>query len=174
MSLIRPEARKHLDRWRECIAAAAIIAVGIWLGTQTTGLAWWLAVALISFGLFAFYAGLQRARIRPRSGGRGLIELDEGALRYMTGEGGMVVSLPEVVRIEIETTGEGPFVDDLFWLWVTPEGTARIPASAAGSEKMVDALAGFPGARYEQVIVASASTEPRLFIVWQKDRLLVH
>ncbi len=174
MSLIRPEAQKQLHRWRECIAGAFIIAVGVWLGFRTSGIAWWFAVALIAFGLFGFYAGLQRARIRPRSGGRGLIELDEGALRYMTGEGGMVVSLPEVVRVEIETTGEGPMTDDLFWLWVTPEGTARIPASAAGSEKMVDALAGFPGARYEQVIAASGSTEPRLFIVWQKDRLLVH
>ncbi|MCO6384361.1 MAG: hypothetical protein JXQ91_08080 [Vannielia sp.] len=174
MSLIRPEARAHLHRWRECIAAGFVVAVGVWLGLQGSGLVWWLAVAMISFGLFGFYAGLQRARIRPRSGGRGVIELDEGALRYLTGEGGMVVSLPEVMRIEIETTGDGPMEDDLFWLWVTPEGTARIPASAAGSEKMVDALAGFAGARYEQVIAASGSTEPRLFIVWQKDRLLVH
>ncbi|MBS8226785.1 hypothetical protein [Vannielia litorea] len=174
MSLIRPEARAQIFRWRECIAGAVIIAVGVWLGLRTSGLAWWFSVALIAVGLLGFWAGLQRARIRPRSGGRGVIELDEGALRYLTGEGGAVISLPEVVRVEIETTGEGPMTDDLFWLWVTPEGTVRIPASAAGSEKMVDALAAFPGARYEQVIAASGSTEPRLFIVWQKDRLLVH
>ncbi|QDC07827.1 hypothetical protein FHY55_00560 [Oceanicola sp. D3] len=174
MSLIRPEARAHLYRWRECIAGAVIMVVGVWLGLRTSGLVWWFAIAMITVGGLGFYAGMQRALIRPRSGGQGLIELDEGSLRYLTGAGGAVISLPDVVRIEIETTGEGPMVDDLFWLWVTPEGTARIPASAAGSEKMVDALAAFPGARYEQVIAASGSTEPRLFIVWQKDRLLVH
>lgn len=174
MSLVRPEAQAVLYRWRECIAGVCVAVLGVFFGLNSSGLVWWLAVALTALGCLAFFTGLQRARIRPRLGGRGVIELDEGALRYLTGEGGVIVSLPEVVRVEIETTGDGPKEDDLFWLWVTPEGTARIPASATGSEKMVDALAAFSGARYEQVIAASGSTEPRLFIVWQKDRLLVH
>ena len=73
MSLIRPEARAQIFRWRECIAGAFIITVGVWLGLRTSGLAWWFSVALIAVGLLGFWAGLQRARIRPRSGGRGVM-----------------------------------------------------------------------------------------------------
>ena len=174
MSFVRPELREALYRWREPIASGALIAVGAWLSFVTTGVPRWLAVAMVGIGVLGLYTGLQRARIRPRSGGRGVVEVDEGQLRYLTGEGGTFLSLKSVTRIEIETTGDGPGADDLFWIFVTPEGTTRIPGAAPGSEKLVDALSFFEGARYEQVIAASSSTEPRLFIIWQKGRLLVH
>lgn len=169
MSFVRPEVRQFVSRSRECIAGLVIAAGGFWLALVTTGVPRWFAYVVILLGLLTFITGLPRARIRMRQGGRGVVELDEGALRYLTPEGGAVLALPGVIRIEIETTA-----GDLFWIWVTDEGTARIPGSAAGSDKMVDALVHFPGARYEQVIAASASTAPALFIIWQKERLLLH
>lgn len=174
MSFIRPEARRFLYRIREVLAGLVLLAVGLVLGLSTSGVAYWLAVGILVLGGAVFFTGLQRARIRPREGGRGVVELDEGALRYLTPEGGAVIALPTVTRIEIETTDEGPVADDLFWIFTTPETTARIPASAHGSEKLIDALAAFPGASYEQVIAASGSTGGRLFIIWQKARPLLH
>lgn len=170
MSLIRPEARAALWRWREVLIGALITALGANWAFGSFGVMGWLGWLVLAVGLALLVAGLQRARVKPRRGGPGVIELDEGQLAYLHPENGAIVALPAVIRIEIETTGAGPFEDDLFWRFFQNNGySARIPASAVGSERLFDALAGFPGADYRQVIAASGSTERHVFVIWQKE-----
>jgi hypothetical protein len=175
VSFVRPEVRAALWRWREVLAGAAITALGANWAFASRGLLVWLGWPVLIVGLAFLVAGLQRARVRPRSGGPGMIELDEGQLTYLHPDNGAIVALPAVVRIEIETTGDGPFSDDLFWRFFQTGGyAARIPASAVGAERLFDALASFPGADYQKVIEASGSTEEHVFVIWQKDAARLH
>lgn len=175
MSLIRPEARAALWRWREVMAACAMALLGGWWALRGFGAMALLGWALLLLGALALIAGLQRARVRPRAGGAGVIELDEGQLAYLHPAGGGMVALPAVIRIEIETTGAGPADDDLFWRFTESGGhMLRIPAAAVGAEKLLDALASFPGADYQKVIMASGITEPGLFEIWRKPVARLH
>ncbi|MDF1871091.1 hypothetical protein [Vannielia sp.] len=172
--MIRPAVRIWLYRWREVLVAGAVMLAGLALAATSSGLIHVAGLILAALGAVVLFTAVQRARIQPRSGGPGVVELDEGAVRYLTPGGGLTISLPAVTRIEIETTGDGPGADDLFWIFETPEGVGRIPGSAHGSDLLIDALASFPGASYEQVIAASGSVEPARFAIWAKPRRLLH
>ena len=175
MSLIRPEVRAALWRWREVLIGAGVTALGANWAFTSYGLLGWLGWPVLIVGLGFLVAGLQRARVKPRSGGPGMIELDEGQLTYLHPENGLIVALPAVTRIEIETTGDGPFADDLYWRFFATGGqAARIPASAVGADRLFDALASFPGADYQMVIEASGSTSPHVFVIWQKEARRLH
>lgn len=175
MSFIRPEVREGLWRWREALAGLAAILVGIALVSGTYGYLPMIGGVLVFIGFLVMGAGAVRASVKPRSGGAGLIELDEGRLTFLNPERGAIVDLPAVIRIEIITTSAGPVEDDLFWVFYEAGGqVARIPASAVGSERLFDALAGFPGADYRKVIAASGSTDDNVFVIWQKDRRRLH
>ena len=139
------------------------------------GLLSWLGWPGLLIGLALLIAGLQRARVRPRSGGPGVIELDERRLTYLHPEHGTFVDLPAVTRVEIVTTDQGPAVDDLFWVFSGAGGQqVEIPGSAVGAEKLFDALASFPGADYQKVIEASGSTGSNHFVIWQKKTQRLH
>lgn len=170
MNFVRPEVRTALWRWREVLLGAAITALGANLAFGSFGVLGWLGWLVLLVGLSLLVAGLQRARVRPRTGGPGVIELDEGQLSYLHAENGAIIMLPAVTRIEIETTDGGPLEDDLFWRFYQDNGYgARIPASAVGGERLFDALASFPGADYQKVIEASGSTQPHVFVIWRKE-----
>jgi len=171
MNLIRAEARAALWRWREVLLGAAITALGAQWAFASFGLMVWLGWAVAAIGVAFLIAGLQRARVRPRSGGSGLVELDEAQLSYFLPEGGVVIPLEQVVRIEIVTDGR----DALFWVFADVSGReARIPAAAAGAERLLDALSQFPGAHYGRVIEASTTSDANSFVIWQRDKNRLH
>ncbi|MDQ2093836.1 hypothetical protein [Rhodalgimonas zhirmunskyi] len=166
MSFIRPEARTALWRWREVALGALVAGLGLWLILTAHGVLNWLGWPIAALGLAFLIAGLQRARIRLKSGGVGLIELDEAQLTcFLPGQGGVTVPLPSVIRIEIES-GRVPT-----WCFTDEQGrTAQIPASAEGAERLIDALAHFPGADYARVAEASRSGATATFLIWRLGR----
>ncbi|PIE15122.1 MAG: hypothetical protein CSA70_00560 [Rhodobacterales bacterium] len=175
MSFVRPGARAAIWRWREVIAGVAVILVGVHWGYWSFGVLQSLGVALFFVGLAFVAAALRRALVRPRQGGAGVIELDERRLSFLHPDHGVILDLPDVTRIEIETTGDGPTEPDLFWVFTHAGGRrARIPANALGADLLVDALASFPGADYKGVITASGTTVPQHFVIWQKARPTLH
>ncbi|WP_137701682.1 hypothetical protein [Marimonas lutisalis] len=174
MSFVRPEARAALWRWREVLLGAVITALGANWALAAQGILSWVGWPVLVIGLGLLIAGLQRARVRPRSGGAGVVDLDEAELRYFLPEGGVVIPLSTIRRIEIDAQGdtaEGEF----FWEFTDADGRrARIPASAVGAEKLLDALAQFPGAQYREVAAASAARVPQKFVIWQHDVARLH
>ncbi|MEZ5715324.1 MAG: hypothetical protein R3D85_09225 [Paracoccaceae bacterium] len=171
MSLIRPEARAALWRWREVLLGAAVTALGANWALTAFGVMGWLGWPVLALGLILLIAGLQRARVRPRAGGAGLVELDEAQLSYFLPEGGVIVPLADVVRIEIVTAPP----DVLTWVFTDGSGrAARIPASAAGAERLLDALSHFPGASFGQVIEASSARGANAFVIWRKNLTRLH
>lgn len=169
MSFIRPEAGDLLRTWRDVIIGVVVFALGLWFGTQSFGALALFGVALMITGVALGWAGWQRARIRISHGGPGVIELTERQLSYFAAQGGVRFSLDDVIRVDIETTDGGPIADDLFWVFrLSDQSLWRIPGSADGAQVLIDMLAGFPGADYDAVIRASATTVPDRFLIWQK------
>lgn len=171
MNFIRPEARVALWRWRDVIAGALVLALGLYWGLGSGGILRWIGYAITAAGVVFVATGLQRGRFLRFGEAKttGVIELDERQLTYYGVGAGVIVPLGAVSRIEIETNDRGPTEDDIFWRFTMGEGAiARIPASALGHEKLFDALSAFPGADYEKVIAASGSTDNARFLIWQK------
>lgn len=174
MSLIRPEARAAIWRWREVMAGALVTALGANWALGGDGLIRWIGLPVLLVGFALLIAGLQRARVRPRSGGAGVIELDEAQLIYFLPEGGVVIPLSSIARIEIEALGDKGR-GEIHWIFTDREGQkTRIPASAEGAERLLDALAQFPGARYQKVIAASVVRKPENFVIWQEHVARLH
>ena len=174
MSFIRPEARAALWRWRDVIAGALVLALGLYWGLGTGGILRWIGYAFAGFGVVMVFTGLQRGMFLQRLGRRsaGVIELDERQLTYFGVGGGVIVPLGAVARIEIETNDKRDPGDDVFWRFTLGDDTVmRIPASALGSEKLFDSLSAFPGADYDKVIAASGATDKARFLIWQKKAL---
>ena len=61
--MIRPEAAAVLQRWRDALIGAALIALGLYWFTKTFGLLSWVGAALTLIGALIGFAGLQRARV---------------------------------------------------------------------------------------------------------------
>jgi len=178
MSFIRPEAQVIVARWRDVIIGGVMMACALVIGAGAAGLVWIMAALLFLLGAGLAVTGWQRARIASRGGAGvapGLVELDERQLSYLAGEGGAIVVLSEVNRIEIEIAPppEGAAAGDMIWVFRRMgHPPARIPADALGADRLIDALAGFSGASYENVIRASRSPAPEQgkahFLIWQR------
>ena len=78
-------------------------------------------------------------------------------------------SFGDVVKIEIETTGDGPFNEDLYWIFhLQPGSPVRMAGPVALMQGIFNALEGFDGADFEAAIQAAATAEPALFLIWEK------
>lgn len=169
MSFIRPEAQAVIHQWRGVWQGAAIVALGLWFAVGFFGVLSWLGWVLCLPGLALMWTGWLRARIRPRTGGQGVVEIDERQVTWLTGEGGTRFSLDDVVRIDIETNDRGPFEDDMFWIFTLHDGSRHeVSGGAADGESIFDALSAFSGVNFENVIRASSSTDNARFAIWQK------
>jgi predicted metal-dependent HD superfamily phosphohydrolase len=71
--------------------------------------------------------------------------------------------------VGIRTTADGPFAEDVFFQFVTPEGVFELPSSAVDSAwltEMKERLAGFD---FGKMIAAMGSTSEQVFRLWHKD-----
>jgi hypothetical protein len=68
----------------------------------------------------------------------------------------------------IETTDQGPFVEDVWWILIDGEGHCIIPQEAGG-EALLERLQALPGFDNDAVIAAMASTENQIFVCWQRQ-----
>jgi hypothetical protein len=79
-------------------------------------------------------------------------------------------NLTDVVKIEIETTGDGPFDEDLYWIFhLQTEPPVRMAGPVALGSGIFDTLEGFTGADIENTIQAAATVEPAMFLIWKRD-----
>lgn len=83
-------------------------------------------------------------------------------------------SLPEVLRwadlwrIAIMTNDEGPWSEDVFWLFVACDGTGcAVPGFAVG-RTLFEQLGRLSGVAYERIIEAMGCTENATVEVWRR------
>lgn len=68
----------------------------------------------------------------------------------------------------IETTDEGPFAIDVFWMLAGEKSGCVVPLGATGEAEMVARLQTLPNFNNEAFLEAMSSTENRRFICWQR------
>lgn len=98
------------------------------------------------------------------------ITIDDVGVRRVLGGGKVeAVAWKDLVEVEIVTTDEGPFVDDVFFLLVGADGSGCcVPQGVPGSEGLLDRLQGLPEFDNGKVIEAMGCAENGRFVCWRK------
>ena len=79
------------------------------------------------------------------------------------------VEWEKLVGVAIQTTDEGPFQPDVFWLLGTKENSLRIPHGSHGDKEFLHRLQQLPGFDNKAFISAMESASNNLFICWQEE-----
>jgi hypothetical protein len=167
---IRPEARAALWRWREVLAALLLAVVGLWWGLTSFGLLMWLGWAMCGGGAVLAFIGVQRVRF-ARSGGIGVVTVDERRVAYFGPLTGGVVDLDDLARLEIEPEAyPAPH-----WILTGQDGTrVEIPVDATGSDVLFDAFAALPGLRTGVIVDVLSRTPAARTVLWAREMRQLH
>ena len=141
--MIRPELAQRLRPWTETLSALALVAFGLWV----LSLGGWLFRPL--GGLIAAIAAIwaldarRRMRFHSRATAPGVVELDEGAIRYLSPDRvlGGEIALRELSEIRLlRLNGQR------HWRLKSLDGQALlIPVDAPGADALASAFASLPG-----------------------------
>lgn len=170
MSFIRPEARAAVARWREAIAGAVVLALGLWWALTSLGLIRWAGVALVLIGAALAWAGAQRARFRGGHGGLGVVHVDERQVTYLAPVGGGFASLDALVQVEVARDLAGLPV----WRFSSPGEVLTIPLNAEGTDALFEALSALPGVDMQAAIRATSGRPDGPVVIWQAPRVKLH
>lgn len=132
---------------------------GVWAAVVHNPLA--MAAAVLLF-LAAGWLARRALDRKPSAAAYGGIEIDQHGVR----NGEHALRWSELTRIQIITTDEGPFVDDLFWIFEGPAGQHCIIPGPALDSTLFEHLNRLPGVDYEQIIRAQGSCEDARFLIW--------
>lgn len=140
--MIRPELRALLTRWSEPLVALLFGLLGLWL----VWLGGWFfgALGLLTgvTALIWLIGALRRLRFRHDVIAPGVVEVDEGAIRYYGARmlGGQI-ALRDLTEIRLlKLSGRA------HWRLKASDGQALlVPLEAAGAESLADAFAALPG-----------------------------
>ena len=170
MSLLRPQARAVLWRWREGWIGAAVLALGGWWAIGFLGLLQWVGFAVALIGLALIVTGVQRGRFRNGQDGPGVVQVDERQIAYFGPLTGGVVALGDLSRIAIDRTGH-----PAHWVLGQPgQPDLLIPLNARGSDQLFDAFASLPGMRTEHMLAQMRSDAADTVVIWQKRTNALH
>jgi len=164
MSFIRPEATVEIKRWRGPMVAGAVLALGLWWGLTSLGLVKWFGWALAAASAAILWASVQRARFHGGVGGLGVVEVDERQITYLAPVGGGFLSLDGLSEVVILPDRAGLPV----WRFTGGGERLSVPASAAGTETLFDALTALPGADMEAAIRASRGRPADAVVIWRR------
>lgn len=182
MSFLRPEIAASATRlfhrffthWVE--AASVLVVGGLGLFSLSAGIrqggvvAVIVGIGCIVVAALAAVAFRRTAQARRDPTAAGVVEVHEGRVMFLApGEEGGAVDVRELSRVEIVTTDAGPFAPDVFWVLSQPGlPPLTIPAEAAGTGDLFDALSALPGVSWETVTQAMGSTGNARFLIWEK------
>ncbi|MBU2876447.1 hypothetical protein [Aliiglaciecola lipolytica] len=75
----------------------------------------------------------------------------------------------ELIGVAVETTDEGPFVEDVWWHLATKDGVITYPSEATGAGEFLRRLQDIPTFNNERLIKSMSSTENQTFILWDHE-----
>ena len=163
MSVIRPEARAALLRWREALGGLAVMALGAYWITGPAGLLGWVGWIVALTGLALLVVGVQRARFRPAGQGPGVVQVDEGQIAYFGPLAGGGIAVSELERLTFDPAGEPPH-----WvLSATGAAPLRIPVNAEGADALFDAFAALPGLRTQRMLATMRASGDHPVVIWE-------
>ena len=101
------------------------------------------------------------------------VKLDDTGIVRILGNGDVErLAWDDLQCVEIVTTDEGPFLDDLFWLLHGQCGGVLVPGGQAHEIDLLGRLQALPGFDNEAAIRAAGSTENARFRCWERLRLV--
>lgn len=168
--MIRPEAMAFMHRWHEVVLSGLGVALGLWLAGKggivllPLGLA--LAALAAAFGILAF------RRLRFAGAGQdgpGLVEIDEGEIRYFSpdsgGVSGGVAPLRELTELRLIVRA-----GQRLWRLRLEQGALEVPVDAAGAEALFDALSALPGMDSAGLVAALEAAAPDALgaVIWRR------
>ncbi len=161
MSFVRPEVSAGLWRWREVVAGVSVVAAGAMVATGRVGFVGALGWVMIAVGVALIYVGVSRGRFRNSGGGRGVVEVDERAVRYLGPEFGGALAIASVERIAV--------VLPHGWELTDAEGQRlTIPVDAEGAEALFDAFVSLPGLSAAALADASSHPPSQRTVIWER------
>lgn len=138
---LRPEATRFVARWAEPALGAALCGLGLWIATRGGWLLPVLGLPLAGLGAGWALLAWRRLRFAPEIASPGLVELDEGRLRYLHPRMPGEISLTDLAELRLLSL-RGRRV----WRLRDLSGaTLLVPLDAAGAERLFDAFAALPG-----------------------------
>ena len=162
--LIRPEVRAGFMRWREAIAGAGLVALGLWWSLGAGGLMTYVGFVTTCIGLLIGWMGLQRGRFRSSGEAAGIVLVDEGQISYFGPLGGGIIAVSDLTRLTLLHRG-----DDRLWHVTTEDGGAvEIPLDATGAEALLDAFAALPGLKTERMLAEMRRPASGPVTIWTR------
>lgn len=155
--LFRPEALALLRRWSEPAAGAALGLAGLWIATRGGWLLPALGLPVAAVGAGWALLAWRRMRFARAVAAPGVVDVDEGRIRYLHPRMPGDVSLADLAEIRLLTL-RGRSV----WRLRDLSGaTLLVPLDAAGAGGLFDAFASLPGLSSATLLAALAPTVPQ-------------
>lgn len=162
--MIRPELRRWLMPRRELLSAIVGILLGLWIATRGGWLLGGMGLVVTLSAAVWAVGSWRRLAFRRDIGAPGVLEVDEGAIRYYAARAlGGTIALRDLVEIRLlRLDGRD------HWRLRTRDGQALlVPVDARGADQLADAFAQLPGLDLGHVSAAlSQKGGPSLRIVW--------
>ena len=164
-SLIRPEVRARLIRWREVIASCGVVLFGLWaLGAPGPVLKGIGAVAVLTGAALTVIA-VRRVAFTGKGDEPGVVSIDEGQIAYFGPEVGGAISVPSLTEIRLRNEGKRNS-----WFLVTDAGEAlAIPHGARDAALLFDVFAALPGFDVEYMLRQLRAARPGSITVWRRS-----
>ena len=161
--MIRPELRPY----RETVAALVATGLGLWVFSRG-GWVFWPLGALIA-GASALWAldAWRRLRVRSRATAPGVVELDEGAIRYLSPDrllGGEIAlrDLSEIRLLRLNGRAHRRLK--------SLDGQALlVPVDARGADGLASAFAALPGVDMGRISAALKADGPTMQTLWTRN-----
>lgn len=98
-----------------------------------------------------------------------IVDIDEEWITCIRGPTSrQAVRWNDLAAVLIETTDQGPFKNDVFWVLVGAKSRCVVPQEAAGSQELLARLQDLPGFDNAAVVEAMGTAENKTFICWRK------
>ena len=113
------------------------------------------------------YPSEPRARLEPES--RFIIRLSDSEVVCERPDGRVErIAWNDLKKVEVVTTGDGPFAPDVFWVLHGTSSGCAVPQGATGDTELLERLQALPGFDNHAFIEAMSSASNRRFLCWQK------
>jgi hypothetical protein len=164
--MMRPEVTAFLSRYGETLIACAVVVLGLWFLTAPGPVVRGFGVLVALAGAGWALTALRRARFRAEGEAPGVVDVVEGAVRYMGPVTGGAIALSELAAIDVLIVGG----TQRCWRLRQIDGqTVLIPQAAEGAEALHDVFAALPGLRVRDLGAALRHTGDAPLAVWRRS-----